>query len=113
MTVRLAAVIAALFLCGAGAPTDNAAPPSPPLDQRDILPGTEPPLDHSPEPPRISPARLPPPAPMPAPLIQAAPAPNYAPGLPSGPVTNYGTGGMQAPPGAPPNPPYPPGGLMH
>jgi hypothetical protein len=44
-----------------------------------------------------------------------APAPppgGFAPGLPSGPVTNYGTGGMQQMPGAPPNPPYPPGGLM-
>ena len=37
----------------------------------------------------------------------------FAPGLPAGPVTNYGTGGMQQMPGAPPNPPYPPGGLMH
>jgi len=33
--------------------------------------------------------------------------------LPQGPVTGYGAGGMQAPPGAPPNPPYPAGGLMH
>jgi hypothetical protein len=48
--------------------------------------------------------------PIPPPL---APAPNFAPGLPSGPVTGYGAGGMQAPPGAPPNPPYPAGGLMH
>jgi hypothetical protein len=55
------------------------------------------------------------PSPTPAtpPLFVApAPLPNFAPGLPPGPVTNYGTGGMQAPPGAPPNPPYPPGGLM-
>jgi hypothetical protein len=37
----------------------------------------------------------------------------FAPGLPPGPVTNYGTGGMQQIPGAPPNPPYPPGGLTH
>jgi hypothetical protein len=28
-----------------------------------------------------------------------------------GPVTGYGPGGMAQPPGAPPNPPYPPGGL--
>jgi len=64
------------------------------------------------------PAYLPAPPPLPAPYsppIPAAPmpAPSYAPGLPPGPVTNYGTGGMQAPPGSGPNPPYPPGGLMH
>ncbi len=55
---------------------------------------------------------LPPPysPPIPPPL---QPAPNFAPGLPPGPVTGYGAGGMQAMPGAPPNPPYPAGGLMH
>lgn len=39
---------------------------------------------------------------------QFSPPPNYI-----GPVTGYGTGGMQQPPGSGPNPPYPPGGLMH
>jgi hypothetical protein len=63
------------------------------------------------------PPYLPAPPPLPPPRsvpVQPAPspAPGFAPGLPPGPVTNYGTGGMQAPPGAPPNPPYPPGGLM-
>src|SRR5579883_1110736 len=44
------------------------------------------------------------------------PRPSYAP-LPAtpnlGPVTGYGPGGMAIPPGGPPNPPYPRGGLMH
>ncbi|HYM02611.1 MAG TPA: hypothetical protein VET85_06665 [Stellaceae bacterium] len=47
---------------------------------------------------------------MPRPSPVATPLP-YAPNL--GPVTGYGTGGMALPPGAPPNPPYPPGGLLH
>jgi hypothetical protein len=58
------------------------------------------------------PAALPPPRLLP---VQEPPAsaPNFSPGLPPGPVTNYGTGGLQALPGAAPNSPYPPGGLMH
>jgi hypothetical protein len=63
------------------------------------------------------PPYLPAPPPLPPPKnppVQRAPppAPDFAPGLPQGPVTNFGTGGMQAPPGAPPYPPYPAGGLM-
>lgn len=56
---------------------------------------------------------LPPPAVQP--VFPAPPPPpgGFAPGLPQGPITNYGTGGMQQMPGAPPNPPYPAGGLMH
>ncbi len=44
------------------------------------------------------------------------PRPSYAPppAVPNlGPVTGYGPGGMAIPPGGPPNPPYPRGGLMH
>jgi hypothetical protein len=85
------------------------------------------------QPPAIAtnPATVPPPlrippwltVPGPAPAAgpatgPASPAPTvvqgqFAPALPTGPVTGYGTGGMQQPPGAPPNPPYPPGGLLH
>lgn len=66
--------------------------------------------------------RLPPYLPAPAPLPPATgavapPAParlSPPPALTNqGPNTGYGTGGMQQPPGAPPNPPYPPGGLLH
>ena len=49
------------------------------------------------------------PAPVPQPSPSAAPI--YTP-PPSGPVTGYGPGGLAQPPGAPPNPPYPAGGLM-
>ncbi|HXP30867.1 MAG TPA: hypothetical protein VN832_07240 [Stellaceae bacterium] len=89
-------------------------------------------LNPPPQPPAIAtnPAMVPPalrvppwlpvPAPGPAPASGPAPAPaptvvqgQFAPPLPTGPVTGYGTGGMQQPPGAPPNPPYPPGGLLH
>ena len=91
-------------------------------------------LNPPPQPPAIAtnPATVPPalrippwlpvpgPAPGPAAVSGAAPptAPTvvqgqFAPPLPTGPVTGYGTGGMQQPPGAPPNPPYPPGGLLH
>jgi hypothetical protein len=41
----------------------------------------------------------------------AASTPFYAAPINPGPVTGYGPGGMALPPGAPPNPPYPPGGL--
>jgi hypothetical protein len=50
------------------------------------------------------------PAPVPEPGRSAGPF--YTPPY-SGPVTGYGPGGMAQPPGAPPNPPYPLGGLMH
>lgn len=39
--------------------------------------------------------------------------PQYVPPPNVGPVTGYGPGGMAQPPGAPPNPPYPLGGLTH
>ena len=39
--------------------------------------------------------------------------PFYAAPANVGPVTGYGPGGMALPPGAPPNPPYPAGGLGH
>ena len=47
-------------------------------------------------------------APVPRP---SAPAPFYAAPINPGPVTGYGPGGMALPPGSPPNPPYPAGGL--
>jgi hypothetical protein len=111
------AILALLFAC-ADAPAPDTAPPA---GQGDDLPGTElppvapvaPAIIHSPSsvprPVPSTPAR----APTPVPVFNAAPAPSYAPGPPQGPVTNYGTGGMQAPPGSAPNPPYPAGGLMH
>lgn len=36
----------------------------------------------------------------------------YYTAQPTSPVTGYGPGGMAQPPGAPPNPPYPPRGLI-
>lgn len=81
------------------------------------LPGQTYPGDVPPDmrtPPYLpAPTPLPPFVPAPGYAPPAAPAQNFAPGLPAGPVTNYGTGGMQAMPGAPPNPPYPASGLMH
>lgn len=48
------------------------------------------------------------PAPVPEPGRSAGPF--YTPPY-SGPITGYGPGGMAQPPGAPPNPPYPVGGV--
>jgi hypothetical protein len=58
--------------------------------------------------------RIPPFAPAAPPLPQPHNAPIFTPPPPQppavapipGPVTGYGTGGMQAIPGAPPNPPF-------
>lgn len=48
----------------------------------------------------------------PTPVPQPGPSagPFYTPPY-SGPITGYGPGGMAQPPGAPPNPPYPLGGI--
>lgn len=51
------------------------------------------------------------PAPVPRPAANSQPF--YSPPPNLGPVTGYGAGGLQQVPGSPPNPPYPPGGLMH
>jgi len=119
MGMRLAIVILAALLAGCGSSVPSAAAPGAPTDPPDNaiepLPGEAP--GEIPPDERV-PAYLPAVPGLPAPYsppIPAAPSPtpNFAPGLPSGPVTNYGAGGMQAPPGAPPNPPYPSGGLMH
>jgi len=89
---------------GAGADPDDEATPRARGFPNDVRPDqTVPP--YLPVVPSLpGPKLLPPQTPL-------APAPNFSPGLPQGPVTNYGTGGLQAPPGAPPNPPYPAGGL--
>jgi hypothetical protein len=132
MAIRwpVAALIALLSACGthpapdATVPWNSESPDSPPARNSpatlppvtdEIMPGNVAP-DEVPPYQGIAPYRsaspgLPPPKTLP---VQAAPAPapNFSPGLPPGPVTNYGTGGLQAPPGAPPNPPYAPGGLM-
>lgn len=112
-----AAVLAFLFGCADGPTPDTSRPP--PIGQGDVLPGTQvPPVEP------VAPAIIHSPAlePLPAPSIRAtAPTPvpvfsatpSAPPSLPQGPVTNYGTGGMEALPGSPPNPTYPPGGLMH
>jgi len=50
------------------------------------------------------------PAPVPRPGANTTPFYAAPPNL--GPVTGFGPGGMAQPPGAPPNPPYPPGGLI-
>jgi hypothetical protein len=99
-----AAALALLLACAFHAAADEAEP-------FQTIPG-----EVAPElriPPYLpAPPPLPPPRSLP---VQQAPplsAPDFAPGLPPGPVTNYGTGGMQALPGAAPNPPYPAGGLM-
>ena len=90
--------------------------PPPPSATDEERPGRAPPVDIQPDlfvaPSLSAQPGLPPPKILP---VQAVPPrePNFSPGLPAGPVTNYGTGGLQALPGAPPNPPYPPGGLMH
>jgi hypothetical protein len=43
---------------------------------------------------------------------RTAPSIPYVPPPGSSPVTGFGVGGMQQPPGAPPNEPYPPGGML-
>jgi hypothetical protein len=100
-----------------GIPAGLSSPAAPPPAERDEV------LTERPTPPDIPPDQFvspypPVPTALPPPKLlpvqePPSPAPNFSPGLPSGPVTNYGTGGLQAPPGAPPNPPYGPGGLMH
>jgi hypothetical protein len=50
------------------------------------------------------------PAPVPRPAASTTPFYAAPPNL--GPVTGFGPGGMAQPPGAPPNAPYPPAGLM-
>ena len=50
--------------------------------------------------------------PTPVPRPAANTAPFYAAPANLGPVTGFGPGGMAQPPGAPPNPSYPAGGLM-
>jgi hypothetical protein len=87
----------------------EAPPPGLSAPPPDMRPYTR----SSPSLPPSAPTPLPPPA---NPAIFPSPTPppgGFAPGLPAGPVTGYGAGGMQQMPGAPPNPPYPPGGLMH
>lgn len=98
--------VAALALLLAAA-TEATADETPPFT---FIPGTVPP-DLRVPPYLPAPPPLPPPS---SPPVQQAPPPalDFTPGLPPGPVTNFGAGGMQAPPGAPPNPPYPASGLM-
>lgn len=98
------AIVLALLLSGTiGSAADEAQPFT-------TLPGEVPPElripPYLPAPPPLPPPKNPPVQQAPPPAVQ------FSPGLPPGPVTNYGTGGMQAPPGAPPNPPYPAGGFM-
>ena len=77
------------------------AEPQPAFSEVPLLPGV----------PRFQSAQLPPPTVYtPGPTAPTIP---YVPPLGSSPVTGFGVGGMQQPPGAPPNPPYPPGGLLH
>jgi hypothetical protein len=98
------AALALLLLCARQAAADEPEP-------FDTLPGSVPP-DLRVPPYLPAPPPFPPSPGLPVEPAPPASAPAFAPGLPPGPVTNYGTGGMQALPGAPPNPPYPPGGLM-
>jgi hypothetical protein len=114
MGPRFLTLVLVVFVtaCGAAA-GDQAPPPATGVPSRAPAPQ---PGDVAPD--LRVPPYLPAPPPLPAPYVPPTPAPtaaapSYAPGLPSGPVTNYGTGGMQAPPGSGPNPPYPPGGLVH
>ena len=125
-----------LVACGPPQPQPIIPPPyvphaapdvqATPVFPSDIPQQAEPPPGMNPPPPDMRPftrssPSLPPPFPTllppPAnPAIFPSPTPppgGFAPGLPTGPVTGYGVGGMQQMPGAPPNPPYPPGGLMH
>ncbi len=85
---------------GSPAPADaplRTLPPTPNPEVQQFLPG--------PSPEELGRA----PAPVQEPGRSATPF--YTPPY-SGPVTGYGPGGMAQPPGAPPNPPDPPGGLM-
>jgi hypothetical protein len=114
MKRQLSALIFAALVASCAAPPEAPAQPLPGTAGSAMPFAAPQPGDVPPDlrvPPYLpAPPPLPPPENLP---VEAAPAPNFAPGLPAGPVTGYGTGGMEAPPGAPPNPPYPPGGLMH
>jgi hypothetical protein len=86
-------------------PQSAPPPPStegqPPLSEVPILPAV----------PRWQSIQLSPPTVYtPGPTAPSLP---YVPPAGSSPVTGFGVGGMQQPPGAPPNPPYPAGGLLH
>lgn len=125
--LQRAALAALLTLAGCGAPPWKPTPLDVPLDERggaSPAPASsrfdEPPVIPSPV-PRVLPvqpeigagssAREPflyQPGPT-APMPPARPlGPRY-----NGPITGYGPGGMGYPPGAPPNPPYFPGGIPH
>ena len=122
---RRAVLVMTLLLAGCGAPPWKPAPFDPAAELRG---GAAPAADAQREAPRIIPTPVPqvlpvqpqigagsserepflyqsgPTAPTPAPVV----TPRY-----QGPITGYGPGGMGYPPGAPPNPPYYPGGVPH
>lgn len=97
------AIVAGLLLLAGGALAQSSSinPATPPAERTPSELPVVPELPAAPAPHVYTP----PPAAQPG---QFSPSPNYI-----GPVTGYGTGGMQQPPGSGPNPPYPPGGLMH
>ena len=87
MRHRLCRLVLVLALAAPAARADDATPPSlepilhpPPADE----------IGRGPAPVYTAPA-----------TAKPSPAPSNA-----GPVTGYGAGGMQTPPGSPPNPPY-------
>ena len=118
----MTAVLLGMLLTGCGSP-DASSPPYfviPPGPAAEDSPGQGAPAPRMPLPtpnPEVQ-QFLPGPSPEelgrgPAPVQEPgrSATPFYTPPY-SGPVTGYGPGGMAQPPGAPPNPPYSPGGLM-
>jgi len=86
-------------------------PPPPALSLTTTAPAE--PTQHPiiPEIPTLAP--LPPSLPTPVfTPTPAVPQGQFSPPPNPGPITHYGPGGMAEPPGAPLNPPYPPGGLL-
>jgi hypothetical protein len=122
MRVGGGALLSAILLAACGehqeAPPYFAIPPATPVQAR-AVPATETPLyvpmtpSPNPEVQQYLPSRPEDfgrgPAPVPRPGAPTQPFYAQPPNL--GPVTGFGPGGMALPPGAPPNPPYPPGGL--
>ena len=119
----LAPILLLLPACGApqAPPPPYYAIPSGPSPQRTAaqpggipsvsknLPRNNPEVQYFPPPPDESEFGR---GPTPVPRPGANDQPFYTPPPNLGPVTGYGPGGMAEPPGAPPNPPYPRGGLI-
>jgi hypothetical protein len=101
---RVVAIVSAVLHAAHGGALAQPASSSPATPPAERVPSYLP----------VVPAEPVPPAPnVYTPTPSARPGQFSPPANSVGPVTGYGTGGMQQLPGSGPNPPYPPGGLLH